>query len=324
MSPPVPRMGDMEQNELKAMDRIARRQYGLITKAQLEELGLSRSTRWEWDRRGLLIPVGRRTWRLRGAPVGWMVDVAAACLDLEAVASHWTAAELHGLTPRRPVIDVVVAKGRTAIASPRSSTTVRVHTSCDLPRADVPSVEGIRSTSVARTLLDLGALVPAELTRSRYAEIVGDAVDRDLASDTWVWSVLEERRERGRRGVTALESVLCERAELGPTESWLERVMQGILVAAGLPLPSSQRVIRRSGRFAARVDFIYEQQMAVMEALGYRHHRTAEQVEADTRRANALQLQGFAVYQFSRPQIVNDPESIVSTVRQILSLPAAA
>ncbi|MEZ5178337.1 MAG: hypothetical protein R2746_08630 [Acidimicrobiales bacterium] len=47
-----------------------------------------------------------------------------------------------------------------------------------------------------------------------------------------------------------------------------------MLDAGGLPLPVTQQVVRRNGRFAARVDFLYEPERIVLEALGYGYHRT--------------------------------------------------
>lgn len=120
-----------------------------------------------------------------------------------------------------------------------------------------------------------------------------------------------------------MESVLAERARLGPTESWLEREVLRVLQSAGVRLPVTQRVVRRSGRFAARVDFSYEPDRIVLEALGYAHHRTRAQLEADTRRANELQLLGFDAYQFTTDQIVGSPASVVATTVEALTRAAS-
>ncbi|MEO6627873.1 MAG: DUF559 domain-containing protein [Aquihabitans sp.] len=96
--------------------------------------------------------------------------------------------------------------------------------------------------------------------------------------------------------------------------------MLRILEASGLPLPSTQRVVRASGRFAARVDFLYEARRVVLEAMGYAFHRTRPQIEADTRRANELQLLGYDVYQFTADQVLSSPESLVQTVTRALAL----
>ena len=115
-----------------------------------------------------------------------------------------------------------------------------------------------------------------------------------------------------------LEEVLASIERLAPTESWLERAVLEILRGAALPLPDTQRVIRRSGRFVARVDFVYEGPMVVIEALGYRFHRTKAQLDADVRRANQLQLLGYDVLQFTHDTIVRDPGALVDDVARAL------
>lgn len=195
-----------------------------------------------------------------------------------------------------------------------SAVELRVHTSTNLPANDVLLDGPIPVTSVARTLLDLAARVPEDLSTTELREVVDAAVDRGLASDPWLWWLLAERRCRGRNGVVCFEEALAARSGLGPTESWLEREVLRILGAAGMRLPVTQRVVRRHGRFAARVDFLYEPEAIVLEALGYGFHRTPAEMEADTRRANDLQLLGFEVYQYTTRQVTGSPRSVVSTV----------
>lgn len=287
------------------MEAVARRQSGHLTRDQLAAAGMSRSTLYRWAHRGRLVAVGRRTYRLASVVPSVRGDVLAVCLDLGAVASHRTASWLHGLGERPSVIDVTVARGTprhvTSVAGSRWP--VRVHSSTNLPADDVLVVAGLPITSVARTILGLAALVPREVSDGRLVEVVSVAIERDLAALPWLWWLLEHRRCKGRNGVTAMEAALAECNRLGPTESWLERELLRILEAAGLPLPTTQRVVRREGHFVARVDFAYEGTPVLLEALGYRYHRTAAQLDADARRANELQLLGYDVYQFTARQI---------------------
>lgn len=311
----------MEPTVERQMALLAARQEGHLTRAQLERIGLRRSTIIRRSDAGLLVPVGNRTFRLPSVPRSLRGDAVAATLDHGAVASHWTAAWLHGFAPHRPTLDITVVR-----SGPRSglirrggeSPDVRVHSTTSLPRGDVHRIGAIRLTSVARTTLGLAALVPTALEVGGLRRLVDATVDEGLATDPWLWWLLSERRCRGRNGVSAFESVLADRARLGPTESWLEREVLRILETAGLPLPTTQQVIRRRGRFAARVDFLYEPERVVVEAMGYTHHRTEEQVASDLARANELQVLGFDVYQFVTRQVVCDPASVVGTVRAAL------
>lgn len=300
----------------------ARRQHGHVTRAQISAAGVHRSSVPRWVRTGRLVQVGHQTFRLASAPRTRRGDVFAACLDLGATASHWTAAWLHGRLPPRDLIDVTVRKGK-AMHAPGvghlEQARIRVHTTTNLPTDDIVLIDAIPTTSEARTMLGLAALVPAELSERRLFEVVGRAIDGDgPATDAWFWWLLTERRCRGRNGVITLEEVLAARARLGPTESWLEREALRVLGAAGLALPETQRIVHRNGRFAARVDFLYEPAI-VLEVMGYAFHRTEAQMSADVARANDLQLLGFEVYQFTARQIVSAPEAFVATVQEALA-----
>jgi very-short-patch-repair endonuclease len=197
---------------------------------------------------------------------------------------------------------------------------VIVHSSTDVPPGDIILVRSVPAFNVARTLMSLGALVPRHLTQEELAAMVTDACERGLASERWLFWMLEQRRTPGRDGVIAFEEALAARMQLGPTESWLERTVLHILDEAGLPRPRVQRRVERRGRFVGRVDLAYDHAPLVMEALGYRHHRTRADLERDTRRANQLQLAGRRVLQWGYDQIVRDPASIAADVGEALGL----
>lgn len=307
----------MDRDTRTRLQSQMREQRGLITAGQLMRIGISSTTVARWEGQGSLVRAGIRTYRAPVAPPGWETDVAAACLEVGGVASHLTAAALFRLVGHPPVIDVLVVEGgpsRPSSSHP-STKAIRIHRTTSLPSADVLTIDGVPTTSVARTLLNVGALVPRWLEPSRYAEIVGKAVDDELATDRWLWWLLEHRRCRGRNGVTAMEAVLADRQRLGPTESWLEREILRILEAAGVELPVTQRIVRRRGRSAARVDFLYERTRAVIEAMGYRYHRTPEQADADAQRSIDLQAAGYRVFHLFAQRIVADPDSVVRTAR---------
>ncbi|WCO68978.1 type IV toxin-antitoxin system AbiEi family antitoxin domain-containing protein [Iamia majanohamensis] len=297
----------------RAIAERARSQLGLITAAQLREAGLPARSAARRVAQGLLVPAGHHTYRLASAPPSRRADVLALCLDLHAVASHRTAAWLHGLAPPGPAVEVTVAKGRSTRRR-SSEPGRRVHTSTNLPDDDIVRIGPIPTTSVARTLLGLAALGPHELPRTDLVAAVEDAVRRRLASDRWLWWVLERRRCRGRDGVSRFEDVLAERASLGPTESWLEREVLRILSEAGLPLPAVQRRVRRRGAFVARVDMLYPAERIVIEALGHAHHASRPQLSADAARASRLTLLGFTVHQVTYDQVVHDPRWLVEVV----------
>ena len=312
----------MTTNRRQAMNDLAAGQHGHLTRRQLQDLGVHPSTVSNWIRSGALLVAGRQTFRLPGVPISRHGTVAAACLDLGAVASHRTAAWLHGLAGWWDPIDVSVRRRPRRSHAGRENlggAEVRLHTSTSLPQEDRVVVDGIPATSVARTILGLASLVPTEMTLAQLVEITSQAVDRKIASDAWLWWLLAQRRCRGRTGVVAMESALAHRARLGPTESWLEREFLRILDCHGVPLPSTQVVVHRSGRFAARVDFLFERHDLVVEVLGYAFHRTAKELAADLARANEIQLTGRSVLQFTTSHIVETPGHVARTVAEMLN-----
>lgn len=300
---------------------LAAGQMGLVTRHQLLRAGVSRSTIWRRTRAGTLVPAGNRTFRLPSATDSHEAAVLAACLDLDGVASHRTAAWLHGLLDRPPQIDVCVPRLHSSWHAPLAPPGTAVHSSTDLPLGDIAEVRGVPVFSVARTLMSLGALVPAELTQEALAELLALACERGQASERWLFWLLERRRIQGRTGTVAFEEALATRVELGPTESWLEREALRIIDGAGLPRPRVQRRVERRGRFVGRVDLSFEPLApVVVEVLGYAHHRSAADLERDTRRVNALTLAGKTVLQFGYDQVVRDPASVTADIAEALGV----
>lgn len=289
-------------------------QRGLLTRADLASLSITRGARRRLIDEGTLVALGPQVFRVGGLQLDVRGQVLAACLDLGAVASHRTAAWLHGIpgfsAPTRPE---VVRRGRKA--DHRSALAI-VHSTTWLPSDDLIPVAGIPATSVARTLFSLASLVP-EVPLERVRAAVDDAVRLRIASDRWMWHRLEKLRCRGRNGVSAFESILTARSD-SPTESWLEREALCVLAAGGLPAPRCQARVRARGAFVARVDFMYEAERIVIEVTGAVGHSTPAQRAADARRRNKLMTEGYLVLEFTYEQVVGEPEWVVAQVAAAL------
>ncbi len=295
----------------------ARAQLGLVTLAQLRALGVAHSTIGRRTASGTWQQVGPRTILVAPAPIDARTRVLAGCLDLRGTSSHRASTWLHGLIEQPEALDVTVVKGRSVAAGATIEGLV-VHTTTSLPAEDVTAIGPIPAMSVARSLFGLAALdpdVPIEVLEGAVEE----AVRRNLASDRWLWWLLEQRRRRGRNGVQRFEAVLAARSDLGPTESWLERALLQLIDDAGLPRPEVQRRITQRGAFVARVDLAYGGGAIVIEALGYRYHATREQQSRDAARASRLQLAGCEVHQFTYDQIVRTPELVAEIIALALT-----
>jgi hypothetical protein len=299
----------------RAIAERAGQQLSLITTRQLRDIGLSPPAIRRLTASGRFERFGGHTLGIAGVPSTFERRVMAACLDLGAVASHRTAARLHGLDTRRwnPVpVEVTVPKrtGQT------SSELALVHTSTNLRSDDIVIARGIPTTTVARTFLGLAALVP-EITEEDVRDLLDVAIRDGRASDKWIWWLLECLRCRGRNGVSTLELMLNDRAGNGKTESWLEREFLRCIDAGGLPRPLVQQRIARRGSFVARVDFLYEPRL-ILEVSGYFTHSSRKQVDADARRRNRLRAIGYEFKEFTHNHVVKDPAYVIRTVTDAL------
>lgn len=300
------------QRELRTkLNQLAAGQRGLATRQDLRRLGVTRDQVIGLQRNGALVPVGARTFQMGGLPPDALRPILAACYDLGGVASHRTAAALHGLHrfESSRSVDVLVRRVGGKALHPG----VTIHTTTNLSTDDLTAVDGIPCTSVARTLLLLAGLVPrvpVDVVRGA----VDDAIRTGAASDGWLWWRLEKLRCRGRNGVSVLESILTRRARGEVTESWLERTFLEVIRAAGVPVPVCQARIGAQGAFVARVDFLYPSSGVVIEVTGAKGHSTPAQRAADARRRNRLVTLGFLVLEFTYEQVVGDPTAVAIAV----------
>ncbi len=126
-------------------------------------------------------------------------------------------------------------------------------------------------------------------------------------------------RSKGRYGIPLLLDVIAGIDVTRGGHSWLEREYLRITAAAGLPRPETQQVLSRAGEKLIRVDFHYPGTNVVVEVLGYRFHRSPEQLTRDTERMSALLLDGYAPFQFTYQQVVSSAELVVDTVGAALT-----
>jgi very-short-patch-repair endonuclease len=293
-------------------------QFGVIDRTGLASLGVTRSQLRGMRRAGVLLPIGTSTFRVAGTDDPWATTMAAI-LEVGGVASHQTAARRHGLG-RWPVLHhphILVRREGT----PRHGLDfASVHTTTWLPADDLIEVDGIRCTSVARTLLLLAA--PRHgIADGHLRDLVDEAIRDDKATDAWLWWRLERLRRRGRSGIQRMEEVLNQRAGGQRTESWLERTFLALLAEHDLPLPRCQQRIDLRGAFVGRVDFVYEHRRLVVEVSGHEFHASRDQLARDALRRNQLQLAGYRVLEFTYDQIVREPHAVIGLLAEALGIP---
>jgi predicted transcriptional regulator of viral defense system len=300
-----------------ASDRViadlAVRQHGVVGVAQLVARGLSVRTVDKRVAAGRLYRVHQGVYAVgyprlttRGR---WMAAVLAC--DPGAVLSHRSAAALWGLREdRRPSIDVTAPNRRG-----RAPTGISAHRNGSLNAADRTSLHGIPCTNVARTLLDLAAVLPVwELRKALSEAEVLRILDHDAVRRLI-------KRSRGRRGVARLRMLLDDiHPETKRTRSEMERLFLRMCDRAGLPRPEVNVALDVGGR-QLRPDFLWRDAGLIIEADSRRYHDTDSAFQSDRRREQRLQLAGWRVSRCTWEQIDREPHVLAKTIRGLLAQP---
>jgi hypothetical protein len=228
-----------------------------------------------------------------------------------AALSHRSAADLHGLRrTSRAGIDVIVPGGHT-----RERPGIDVHCSLTLTPDDITIVDGIPVTTVARTALDLAAVVSR-----RHAE---RALDQAEAERLFDLRALTEQLKRNPRhpGAPVLASILATHTA-GSTATWseLEELCLAATRAAGVPPPQVNAFVNPGdGEPAIRADFVWRAQRIIVEADGFQTHGTHHAFEDDRRRDQRLTLAGWTVVRVTWRQLCEEPERIAATLIGLLT-----
>lgn len=288
-------------------------QLGIVTRQQAHAAGVTDGQLRRRVNSGTLKQIGRSTFRLAGASSDPRAALRALILDVggEVWASGRTAAALHGFDGYRldEPFDLTILRDRNVQRIGH-----RIHTTATLGLVDRANVDDIPVLSGARTLIDLARTEPTERL------VV--AFDCGLRDGRFNESLLHRRivalRTSGRFGIPRLIEAIDEYEVGRGGHSWLERRFLELIHEAGLPAPCTQQVLTRTADRVVRVDFRFPETNVVVEVLGYRYHRTKEQLERDTARMNALVADGFAVYQFPYATVVEQPDHVVGAVQTAL------
>lgn len=293
---------------------LAAGQHGVVSTAQLAELGMSRSTVLRRCARGSLVAVQPGVVRHAAHPDTWHGRLLAACLSTGGIASHRSAAVLwRADSIRSRVVEVTVAKDG---ASPRPG--VLLHQTTQLDLADRTTIGGIPVTGPARTVLDLAAVVRLHLLESAVDDLIRQR------RTTWpeLHAALLRHSVQGRDGCGGLRALLAQRYGDGdiPLSNW-SRLAARQLVGGGLPPPTLEyRVFGPSGHLVAQVDLAYPDERIAIELQSKRWHLNARNFETDPARWNQLTRLGWQVYPFTWSFLMTESSEACRIVRDALRL----
>lgn len=224
----------------------------------------------------------------------------------EAVASHLSAAWLHGiLRDNRRVTDVMVGgrRGRKREEDRR----IVLHRPRRLPAEDRGVIDGIPCTSVARTLLDIAA------TRPRLLRRAFEEAERLRVLDLREVQRLLERCQR-QPGRARLARLVDDAA--GPPQlvrSDVERAFLELIRAEGLPMPATNAMVA-----GHEVDAVWFDRKLVIEIDHFATHGHRTAFERDRLRDVELQIAGFRTARVTDRQIAR-PRETGSRIRRLLA-----
>lgn len=244
----------------------------------------------------------------------WFGTLSAAIHKLGAVASHESAAQLHGMRGvKQSQVVVTVPVRRT-----NRFEGARVHQSTDLTSDQLTVVEGLPATNPARTVIDLAAV----LARSQLERVVSFAIADGTLDLGELTGLFHRLARKGKPGVRNLRAVLSGIAGASTPESELEIRFLGLIRKAGLPDPLTQYRAPWLRSVNGRVDFAYIHERVVIEVDGRRWHSGPDSFLRDRERANLAQLAGWQLLSFTWEHITHQPRYVISTVRKALRIPS--
>ena len=292
---------------VRAVAELARRQDGVVGHGQLIALGFGE--RWIQHRidRGWVHVVFRGAYAVGHRRISWKGRFRAALLSCgpDAMLSHWSAIRWHNIKRwAGGDIHVTVPGGGREDRQPG----LVIHRVRNLRDADKAVVDGLPVTSVARTLLDMAAIL-RRTTLDGLLEAADEAKLLDVAKCHAV-------RGRGRAGSKALKRALLLYEPIpGWTRSRLEKRAYRLLTSdPDLPTPSVNKWI--AGHEA---DLSYPDHGLIVEIDGGAVHGTKAAKERDPERDADWQLAGFKVFRATEHRLVYLPETVPAYVKAFLS-----
>jgi hypothetical protein len=242
-----------------------------------------------------------------------LLEATVPQCDPGAVVSHTSAAVLHDLPVWSEHLDLVQLT-RDRRGGGRTRRWVQVHGAL-LPESDVVTVSRFRTTSLARTVVDLGCRLPLA-----QAVAAGDVALTRIARPE-ITEVL--RQQAGRTGIgTARRAAALLDAR---SESAGESYSRVVFHLARLPTPELQyKVFTPDGRFVGRTDFGWPDFGVLGEFDGKQKYgellrkpgQTAEDVLIDEkRREDRLRALGWIVIRWMWRDLTH-PDALIAQLRQ--------
>ena len=288
-----------------AIAALAELQHGVVLRQQLLDLGLKSTAIHRRVVAGRLHQLYPGVYAVgdRALPVHGRLVAAVYAAGTDAVASHRSAAALHGLRAHDGWPDVTARPGT------RKHEGITIHRT-QLQPDEITVVQRIPCTTVARTLLDLDrTLVDKAL---RQAEFLGLF---DLAEV----SRLLDRYPR-RRGTAHLRRAVQAFADSDiRTRSDMEDAFHALVLDANLPRPEVNGTVELS-EISIEADVVWRDAKVIVELDGRQGHATRHAFERDRERDRLAALAGWVVVRITWRQLKDEPTRIIRDLQALLEL----
>jgi very-short-patch-repair endonuclease len=287
-----------------AVAAIALRQQGNMTRAQLLAAGLTPDAIMHRVRTGRLHPVYRAVYAV-GRPPQTPIERASAAvlacgpgaalshrsaLSLWSIDKHWhTPFEVTALRDRRP-------KG------------IRTHRPRTIHRRDITVQLGIRTTTLARTVLDMAP----RLSEKRRTRIVQDALHSKFMTNSQLANVLQ--RSPNHRGTPLLIPFLAE-TKTGVTRSEIEDTWKQL--AKDYNLPRFLTNVKLKGGYIA--DVLFPDHGLIVELDSWEFHSDRISFESNRDRDAENLAHGLPTIRVTHERMKADPAKEADRVRQTLN-----
>jgi Protein of unknown function (DUF559) len=286
---------------------LAARQYAVVSWWQLRALGLGKDAIAHRAGSGRLHRVHEGVYAVMPAALlraegRWLAAVLAC--GANAALSHTSAAAFWALRPDTTGRPHVVVPSQAGRAQPA----IVVHRCRSLAADEVVERDGIRVTTVARTLLDVA--------RSRPRRVLERCVEGALIARVFDLTDVEAllARHAGRPGTARVAAAVdVARDEPPLLRSELERRFLALCADHGIPAPAANVPV---GDYV--VDFLWREERLAVETDGGRTHLTPVAFEDDRARDVALTIAGLRVVRFTHRQVRREPAAVAQRLRALL------
>jgi len=287
---------------------IAGRQHGVVARRELVALGMGAGAIHYRMRAGRLHPLHRGVYAVghrRLSHEGRWIAAVLAC-GHGAALSYINAAAHRGL---RQTASAAIHVSIPTDAGRSRRQGIVVHRCPGLRAEEVEIHDGIATTTVARTLVDIaGMLAAGPLERA-----VEQALALRLFDLRSVQAVLMGNATRP--GVSTLAAIVARiHDEPQLTRSELENMFLELCARHAIPRPQVNAEVA-----GYTVDFCWPAERLVVETDGNEHHGTRVAFERDRARDARLTVAGQRVLRFTHRQLVREPVAVAEVLLALLA-----